>query len=71
MQSKLFKCLPSEVIGIDREDTYTAYCFNEACLYIMVHLDNGEKPKYTEMRDFKMKPKNYHTFSEFYKSFNE
>lgn len=32
--SKTFHALPSDVIGIDMEDKYTRYCFNEACTYL-------------------------------------
>lgn len=69
MQAKLYKCLPSEVIGIDEEDTYTAFCFNEACMFIMVRLEKGEKPKY-KVRNKKIpKQKRYKSFTEFYKKY--
>lgn len=70
MQAKLYKCLPSEIIGIDKDDTYTAYCFNEACMYIMTRLENGDKPRYkVRKQEKKKKPKRYKTFSEFYKKY--
>lgn len=76
LQSKLYKCLPSEIIGIDKEDTYTAYCFNEACAYIMVKLEEGkERPKYKDVEEKKIrerrkKAKNYKSFKDFYSQFN-
>ena len=44
--SKQYNCLPSEILGI--EDDYTAFCFNEACMNIIIHLESGEKPRYIE-----------------------
>ena len=32
--AKTFNTLPSDVIGIDRDDPYFRYCFDEACTYI-------------------------------------
>lgn len=42
--SKLYKKLPSELIGI--EDEYTAFCLNEACMLIQVKIENGESPQF-------------------------
>lgn len=69
LQSRLYKCLPSKIIGIDEEDTYTAYCFNEACAYIMMKIENGDKPRYIERK--KSNVKNYKTFTDFYKEFEK
>lgn len=33
---------PSELLGID--DAYTAFCFDEACAFIINKLKDGEKP---------------------------
>lgn len=33
---------PSEMMGI--EDTYTAFCFDEACAYILRELKDGKEP---------------------------
>lgn len=69
MQAKLYNCMPSRIIGINElEDSYTAYCFNEACLYIRLKLDEGEKPRYKD-RKKEVKVKNYNSFSEFYKQY--
>ena len=32
--AKTFNTLPSDVVGIDKEDSYFRYCFDEACTYI-------------------------------------
>lgn len=75
LQAKLYKCLPSEIIGIEKWDTYTAYCFNEACAYIQVKLEEGKiKPKYKdeqerEEKERKKKVKNYKSFKDFYKQY--
>lgn len=63
--SKLYNCLPSDIMGID--DNYTAFCFNEACAEIMLRLQNEEKPIYREQREEEQE--GYSNFTEFYKKF--
>lgn len=63
--SKQYNCLPSEILGI--EDDYTAFCFNEACMNIIIHLESGEKPRYIEKK--KNEKKEYSSFSDFYKNY--
>lgn len=65
--SKQYNCLPSEIMGI--EDSYTAFCFNEACLEIIVRLQNEEKPFYIEQREQAEEPKHYNNFKDFYKTY--
>lgn len=43
---------------MDIADSYTAYCFDEACAYIIKKIENGEEPTFE--RKFK-------TFSEMYR----
>jgi hypothetical protein len=43
-------------------DIYTAYCFDEACAYILGMLEQGETPK------FKV---HYRSFKDMYKSFGQ
>lgn len=72
LQSKLYNCLPSRIIGINEfEDSYTAFCFNEACAYIRVKIEEGKKPRYKdkEKRQNKVVVKNYKSFKEFYKQY--
>lgn len=61
--SRQYNCLPSEILGI--KDSYTAFCFNEACSYIQLRLNNGDKPIYEQ----KVERKEYSSFEEFYKQF--
>ena len=61
--SKLYNCLPSDIIGI--EDNYTAFCFNEACAEIILRLQNEEKPIYREQEE----QEEYSNFTDFYKNF--
>lgn len=49
------------------KDPYTAYCFNEACAYVMFRLDNGDK---IIKRAKKVETKQYSSFSELYKQFD-
>lgn len=61
--SKQYDCLPSVIIGID--DSYTAFCFNEACTYIKINLDKGETPIYP----VETEKKEYSNFKDFYKQY--
>lgn len=47
--SKLYQIRPSKIAGI--EDTYVAYCFDEACAYIQIRIDNEEKPVFNKTGD--------------------
>lgn len=39
---------PSEIMGI--EDEYTAFCFNEACTYIVTQIKNGNELHYEKKK---------------------
>ncbi|WAX12104.1 hypothetical protein CS266P2_00001 [Clostridium phage CS266P2] len=65
--SKQYGCLPSVILGI--EDSYTAFCFNEACCEILARLQNDEKPYYIEQREQAEEPKHYSNFKDFYKAY--
>lgn len=45
-QSQKFNKLPSEIIRL--EDEYTAFCFDEACMYIISQLENDKNPTWPE-----------------------
>lgn len=62
--SKLYNCRPSEILRIT--DSYTAFCFDEACAFIMTKLLNGEKPRYREIDDETDLKMEYSNFTEFY-----
>lgn len=53
--SKLYQIRPSKIAGI--EDTYVAYCFDEACAYIQIRIDNEEKPVFNKIGDDKKSKK--------------
>lgn len=53
--SKLYQIRPSKIAGI--EDTYVAYCFDEACAYIQVRIDNEEKPAFNKIGNDKKSKK--------------
>lgn len=61
--SKLYGCLPSELLGV--KDSYTAFCFNEACSYILLRLQNGDEM----MRGGKgrLSKEKYSSFSDLYR----
>lgn len=37
-----YSCRPSEMMGI--KDEYTAFCFDEACAFIIKQLKDGKEP---------------------------
>lgn len=57
--SKLYNKLPSELLHI--KDEYTAYCFDEACAYILTKMESGEQPSFR---------KSYTNFADLYKNMN-
>ena len=65
--SKLYKCLPSAILGI--EDTYTAFCFDEACCNLRLRIENEEKPRYIEQNKNGEQKLEYSSFKEFYKQY--
>ena len=42
--SDFYKCKPSEILHLN--DEYTAFCFDEACLYISLQMQRGQKPAF-------------------------
>lgn len=63
--SKHYDTRPSELLGL--EDAYTAYCFDEACIFIQTKLENKEKPVF--VKEEKASGNNHYTrVSEFYDS---
>ena len=42
--SKLYHTRPSVLLCV--EDEYTAYCLDEACAYILIRVEKGDKPKF-------------------------
>lgn len=49
--SKLYCKRPSEIINI-YDDEYASYCFDKACAYIIVNLENEKRPIYDEDREY-------------------
>lgn len=47
-QAKNYNKLPSEILGIT--NTYTAFCFNEACLHIQLALEDNSRVIFDEKR---------------------
>lgn len=56
-------CRPSELINIP--DSYTAFCFDEACAYIMMQL-NDEKEVRKDLGNEEKPKENYSRPSDFY-----
>lgn len=50
---EIYKTKPSDLLGID--DPYTAFCFDEACAYIVAQIKDGKEPifkrKYKSMSE--------------------
>ncbi|WP_096635816.1 hypothetical protein [Clostridium cochlearium] len=49
--SKQYKQRPSEIIGLTND--YEAFCFDEACVYIMNEMskENAREPKFIDDKD--------------------
>lgn len=58
--SKQYHERPSILLGI--RDSYTAYCFDEACAYIVSRIQDGEEPNFS-----KTVTGNFSSASELYK----
>lgn len=67
--SKRYAKLPSELLSLS--DEYTAFCFDEACAYIMAMLDDGKKiVKFVDDEPL-VKAKHYSRASDMYKDLME
>lgn len=49
-------------------DEYTAYCFDEACFYILSMIKEGKKPHFKTQE--KEEKNHYSSFQELYKQYN-
>jgi len=58
---------PSDLMGI--EDAYTAFCFDEACAYIINELQDGKEPVKTTGKDTSGNAKHCSKPSDLYKKF--
>ncbi|WXR61235.1 hypothetical protein WG909_13170 [Peptostreptococcaceae bacterium AGR-M142] len=54
--SQTYKIRPSEILDIN--DSYVAFCFDEACMYIVDQLKEGEKPRFLDDGQSYNKPSN-------------
>ena len=59
------KVRPSEIMHIP--DEYTAYCFDEACMYIRIKMEKDEEPHFEQVGNDNSKP-HFRSPSEMYKS---
>lgn len=55
-----YKCRPSTLLDI--YDPYTAFCFDEACAYIIQKIEKGEEP------GFELKFKSFKDMYKYYKN---
>lgn len=58
----MFNRMPSEILGIS--DSYTAFCFDEACTMLMLRIQKGEEPIFAEDEE----ERHFSTPSEMYES---
>lgn len=56
--SRAYNCRPSELMGL--EEPYEAFCFDEACAFIQIRIEEGDTPKFK---------KKYRSFTELYKAY--
>lgn len=64
--ARLYNRRPSEILGIDND--YTAFCFDEACAYIICQMNNDKTPDYNYWKK-EEKQQNFSSFKDFYKQF--
>lgn len=57
--ANVYKVRPSTLLDIT--DSYTAYCFDEACAYIVGKLENNEQPQFRQK---------YKSFKDLYAQYN-
>ena len=62
--SKRYDVRPSELLSIP--DEYTSYCFDEACLKILVNLENKKEPIFAKSQEENAVVQHYSRVSEFY-----
>lgn len=61
--ANIYQCRPSVLLGLREE--YEAYCFDEACAYIKMRMQEGAEPVFKKQG----KPKRYKTASDLYKDY--
>lgn len=60
--ANIYRCRPSTLLELSG---YEAYCFDEACAYIRMKMEDGEKPQFVNN---KVKNKHFKSASEMYKA---
>ena len=60
--ANIYRCRPSTLLELSG---YEAYCFDEACAYIRMKMEDGEKPQFV---NDKVKNKHFKSASEMYKA---
>ena len=61
--ANIYQCRPSVLLNLG--DEYLAYCFDEACAYIKMRIQEGIEPTFKDTE----KPKRFKRASDFYKSY--
>lgn len=65
--SKLYGVRPSEIIDI--QDSYTSYCFDTACAYIISKMKDDEQPNFEIDSENSLAEKpHYNSLSDMYKN---
>lgn len=64
--SKQFECRPSQLFP--EMDEYTAFCFDEACTYITVKLQDKEAKPHFKQNDDEKPVQKFKSASDLYKS---
>lgn len=59
---------PSELMDIS--DAYTAFCFDEACAYILKELKDGKEPIFKKGSSNDLENSSYKSPSDLYKKYN-
>ena len=60
--ANIYRCRPSTLLELSG---YEAYCFDEACAYVRMKMEDGEKPQFV---NDKVKNKHFKSASEMYRA---
>lgn len=68
--SKQYRTRPSELLGIS--DSYTAFCFDEACMFILSRIEGMKEKDFDKLNFIENKkecvtPRHYRSYSELVK----
>lgn len=66
----MYNTTPSKILRIN--DEYLGFCFDEACAFIVMKMQNKEKPKFDDdKKETHHVKKKYKSFTDLYKDYTD